>query len=77
MKNSLDLGSYASGTVKVSWEHWEEGSLESSDALKFQFSGDGGNTWSSMITAFANDIGSTPEYFSYTVPDEYMTGEKI
>jgi len=73
MKNSLDLSSYASGTVKVSWDQWEEGSLESSDALKFQFSGDGGNNWSSMITAFSNDIGSTPEYFSYTVPDQYLT----
>lgn len=75
LKNSLDLSSYASGTVKVSWDQWEEGSLESSDALKFQFSGDGGNSWSSMITAFSNDIGSAPEYFSYTVPDEYLTDD--
>ena len=72
MKNSLDLSFYNSGTVKVSWDQWEEGSLESSDALKFQFSGDGGTSWSSMITAFSNDIGSTPEYFSYTIPDEYL-----
>lgn len=75
MKNSLDLSSYASGTVKVSWEHWEEGSLEPSDALQFQFSGDGGSTWSDMITAFSNNIGSTPQYFSYTVSDEYLTDD--
>jgi len=73
MKSSLDLSSYASGMVKVSWDQWEEGSLESSDSLKFQFSADGGNSWSSMITAFSNDIGSTPEYFSYTVPEAYRT----
>jgi len=75
MKNSLDLTTYASGTVKVSWEHWEEGSLESTDALRFQFSGDGGSSWSDLITAFANDIGSSPQYFSYTVPDEYLTDD--
>jgi len=75
MKNSLDLSSYTTGTVKVSWDQWEEGSLESSDALRFQFSGDGGDNWSNMITAFSNDIGSTPQYFSYTVPDEYLTDD--
>jgi len=73
MKNSLDLSSYGSGTVKVSWDQWEEGWLESSDALKFQFSGDGGNSWSEMVTAFSNDIGSVPQHFSHTVPDEYLT----
>ena len=75
MKSSLDISSYASGTVKVSWDQWEEGSLESSDALKFQFSGDGGSSWSNMYTAFSNDIGSTPQYFSYTVPEEYLTND--
>ena len=75
MKNSLDLSSYASGTAKVSWDQWEEGSLESSDALRFQFSGDGGSNWSNMITAFSNDIGSTPQYFSYTIPDEHLTND--
>ncbi|MFC2001954.1 hypothetical protein ACFLUZ_05600 [Chloroflexota bacterium] len=75
MKNSLDLSSYASGTIEVSWDHWEEDSLESGDALRFQFSDDGGDNWSDMITAFSNDIGSTPEYFSYTVPDEYLTND--
>lgn len=67
------MSSYASGKVKVSWQQWEEGLLESTDALRFQFSSDGGTTWSSMVTAFANDIGSTPQNFSYTVPDEYLT----
>jgi len=75
LKNSLDLSSYDPGTVQVGWEQWEEGSLESSDALRFQFSGDGGESWSTMFTAFSNDIGSTPQYFSYTVPGEYLTGD--
>jgi len=73
MQSSLDLSSYASGTVKVSWEQRETGILESSDALRFQFSGDGGSSWGSLITAFSNDIGSSPESFSYTVPDQYLT----
>jgi len=79
LRNSLDLTPYASGAVQVSWEHWEEGDLEgwppsSADALQFQFSGDGGTSWSSTVyTAFSNDIGDTPQYFSYTVPDSYLT----
>lgn len=76
MKDSLDLSSYSSGTVTVSWEHWEDGTLEgspSADALRFQFSGNGGSSWSSMITAFSNDIGSTPQYYSYTIPSQYLT----
>jgi hypothetical protein len=75
MKNSLDLTTCPSGMAKVVWEHWEEDGwqLESSDALKFQFSGDGGENWSSMYTAFHDDIGSTPHYFSYTIPDAYLT----
>jgi hypothetical protein len=73
MKNSLDLSSYPSGKVRVSWQHWEEGTLEWDDALRFQFSGDGGSTWSSMITAFNDDIGTTPRNYSYTVPAAYLT----
>lgn len=73
MQSSLDLSSYASGTVKVSWQQWENGYLESSDALRFQFSSDGGSSWGSLITAFSNDIGSWPQSFSYTVPDQYLT----
>ncbi len=76
----LDLTSYDSGRVCVSWDQWEEGSLEgggwpygSEDALQYQFSGDGGANWSNLYTAFEDDIGSTPQNFSATVPDAYMT----
>jgi hypothetical protein len=73
MKDSLDLSAYTSPMAKVAWEHWEEGGLSSSDALKFQFSGDGGASWGEMYTAFANDLWWQPESFSYTIPDEYLT----
>jgi hypothetical protein len=78
LKDSLDLSSHDPGMVKVCWEHWEEGSLEwwppsSADALKFQFSGDGGENWSSTYTAFSGNIGDTPQHFSYTVPSAYLT----
>jgi hypothetical protein len=75
LKNSVDLSSFDIGNVQVSWDQWEEGSLESSDALRFEFSGDGGTSWSSLITAFSNDIGSTPQGFTYTIPSQYLTDD--
>jgi len=75
LKDSIDLSLFQPDMVKVGWQQSEDGSLESDDGLKFQFSGDDGLTWSSMITAFSNDIGSTPESFSYTIPGEYLTGQ--
>jgi hypothetical protein len=73
LNDNYDLSAYE--RIQVSWEQWEEGTLESSDALKFQFSGDGGTTWSSLFTAFANDIGSSPQSFSYMIPGAYLTDE--
>ena len=72
MKNSIDLSAAPSGT-EVKWQQREDGYLESDDALRFQFSADGGSTWGNLITAFSNDIGSSWETFSYTIPDEYLT----
>ena len=72
LKNSLDLSSYAPGTIAVAWDQSAYGWLESSDTLYFAFSGDGGNTWSSNIEAFHDDNPSSPFY--YVVPDAYKTG---
>ena len=73
MTDNVDLNGYSSGSVVVEWDQCEGGTLESSDALKFQISGDGGSNWSDMITAFYDDIGSSEDYFYYVVPDEYLT----
>jgi hypothetical protein len=70
LTNSLDLSSYASGTVGVSWEQDENGYLESSDYLYFAFSNDGGSSWSANIPAFNDDNPDSP--FSYTIPDTYL-----
>lgn len=75
MINTVNLTSYGSGEVKVSWDQWENGWLESSDALRFQFSHNGGNSWSDLETAFSNDIGSNPQSFTCTVPEYYLTEE--
>lgn len=72
LKNSLDLSSAAPGT-QVTWQQRESGTLEPDDALEFQFSGDGGATWSQLITAFADDIGSSWVRFTYTIPQQYLT----
>jgi len=56
----------------VSWDQHSEG-LENTDYFYFAFSGDGGGTWGNNIEAFQGDIGSSPQSFSYTIPDEYST----
>jgi len=71
LKNSLNLSSYASGTISVIWDQDENGNLSSSDTLYYAVSADGGNTWSSNMTAFHDDNPSSP--FTYTVPDAYLT----
>jgi hypothetical protein len=77
MSDSVNLSSYAGQTLSVSWEQWENGSLEDyggyKDTLYFAFSGDGGNTWSADIEAFNGNIGSSPQQFSYPIPDQYLT----
>jgi len=69
----LDLSQYAGNSVSLSWDQSEDGYLEGGDRLKFQLSGDGGATWSSYIEAFSDDIGSTPQVYSYTIPNQYLT----
>lgn len=73
LSSSLDLSQYAGNTVNISWDHSEAGDLEGGDRLMFQFSADGGSTWSSGIEAFSGNIGYTPQTFSYTIPNQYLT----
>jgi hypothetical protein len=75
MSSSLDLAAYSRQDMSVFWDQWENGWLERSDRLRFQFSGDGGSNWGSLITAFSNDIGSSPQSFSYVIPDAYLTSD--
>jgi hypothetical protein len=73
---SLELSSYADlGAVTVSWKQWETGDLESDDGLDFAFSPDGGDTWSSNFEAFRGNIGSSPKYFEYVIPAQYLTDD--
>jgi hypothetical protein len=61
--------------VVLSWQYGEDGYLESGDALRVQLSSDGGNTWSSFINVFNDDLGSSfpNNTFSYTIPASYLT----
>jgi len=77
MASVVDLSGYSSGSVVVEWDQCEGGTLEDTDALRFQISNDGGSSWSNMMEAFSNDIGSSEEYFRYAVPDEYLTSQFI
>lgn len=73
----LDLSPYSYPEVTVSWSQRESGwgypppQLESTDCLKYGFSGDGGESWSENFTAFCDDDPSNS--FSIPIPDEYLT----
>ncbi len=75
LKNPLDLSPYIGQTVTLSWDHWEWGDLESTDALQFQFSDDDGETWGDLYTAFSGDIGHWPQDYSCEIPGQYLTDE--
>ena len=64
LRNSLDLSSYASGTVTLNWAQTSSGTLESTDKVYYAFSADGGSTW-------GNNIESISPY-SVTIPDQYL-----
>jgi hypothetical protein len=75
MKNSIDLSSYAPGTVIVSWRNWLYSSnIESGDCFQYAFRNGGWGNWN---TAFCDDIevGTSPVTFEFTVPTEYLTSE--
>ena len=75
---TVDLEGYASGSITVSWDQWEnDGDLGADEGLDFAFSSDNGSNWSANIPAFRNDISGVDNH-SYTVPDAYLTnGFKI
>ncbi len=75
LKNNLNLHYYDPDTVRVTWEQWESGDLEEYDALKYQFSADGGYHWSEKFIAFAGNIGDEPQSFSCFIPEEYLTSQ--
>jgi hypothetical protein len=60
LTNSLNLSSYAPGTVTVSWDQRESGTLEPGDTLYYAFSGNGGATWSGNFVAFSDDSPTSP-----------------
>jgi hypothetical protein len=72
LKNSLNLSSYAAGSVFLTWDQSVVGNPGSSDALYYSFSTDGGSSWSSDYKAFQGDIGSTPRKYTCVVPDQYL-----
>ena len=73
LKDSVDLTPYAPGTVIVSWDQSESGSLEPDDGLDFALSADGGFNWSSNIQAFRDNIGGSPTRYTYVIPAQYLT----
>jgi len=78
MKNCVNLSSQPIGQTIVEWEQREydsDNDLEATDALKFQISSNNGTTWSDYITAFADDIGGSLQYYYYVLPEQYLTSQ--
>jgi len=73
LKNSINLTSYTPGTIALYWNQDTGGTLESTDALYYAISGDGGSTWSADTEAFHDDIGTQQQYWAL-VPTANMTG---
>ncbi len=71
--SDIDLSAYAGQTTTISWTQTEGGSLESTDALRFYVSGNGGSSWTGPIEAFHDDNPSSP--FTYTIPSNLLTNQ--
>lgn len=67
----VDLSDTSGKEVTVSWRswNWDSGAQDTDDCLYYSYSGDGGSTWSSWQSAFCNDIGTSPDTYSYQIPD--------
>jgi hypothetical protein len=71
LASSINFSAYAGKLATMTWDQSTGGSLEAADMLQFGFSGDGGATWSPLITAFADD--NPISKYSYNIPDIYLT----
>ncbi len=75
LKESLPLTEYSGQTVNVSWRNWNYsyGPQAPDDCFQYRFSGDGGSSWSDWTDAFCNEIGTSPQPYSDTIPEAYLT----
>jgi len=67
-----DLSSYASGEAFISWDRWEEDTLNNGDSLWYAFSSDNGSSWGSYTRVFRNDFSGV-RHDSIEIPDTYLT----
>jgi hypothetical protein len=64
---AMDFSAYAGKTVTLAFQYGEAGYLESSDILQYQVSWNGGSSWNTAVTVFADDRGSNfPTLYNYT-----------
>jgi hypothetical protein len=71
LKNGINLTSYTSGSVTISWDQNETGNLSDDDIFYYAFSGDGGTTWSPYYEAFHGNNPASP--FTISIPKAYVT----
>jgi hypothetical protein len=73
LTNNLNLSSYTTGLVTISWDQYVSGSPGSGDGLDFSFYD--GTSWSDPIEAFRGNIGTTATTVQYTVPVLYLSSQ--
>jgi hypothetical protein len=77
LTSPINLTGRLSGSIVVGWQQFENGDLEpisdatDGDALQYQLYD--GTSWSSLYTAFDNDIGSNRQSYYFILPDQYYT----
>ena len=72
MANQLDLSSYESGSVTVSWQNrnYRDNRQEGGDCFQYAFGDSSG--WDSWTTVVCDDIGTSWVSYEVTVPDGYL-----
>ena len=53
--SNLDLDNCTSNSINVNWTQAEIGTMDTTDCLRYQYSTDGGTTWSALTLAFCDD----------------------
>jgi len=77
LTSPVNLNGRLPGSVVVGWQHFESGNLEpisdetDGDALQYQLYD--GTSWSSLYTAFDNDIGTSAQEYYFILPTEYYS----
>ncbi len=80
LTSPVNLTGRLPGSVVVGWQHSESSYQNNLEPLSDETNGDAlqyqlydGSSWSSLYTAFENDIGTNAQSYYFILPDQYYT----